>query len=157
MRISREVQLRVGAALDELDAVRCRFLPGLCQTPCCACTHALTPAAPHDPSIRLRPRARTYQAARTALFSPSTALSHAALAQSLASQAYFDPSMLALLYFPDEHKYAVYTPLFGPVAVPLLVALLREVREWRAGRRRRGKGGEGEEREEGGAGQGEGG
>lgn len=48
------------------------------------------------------------------------ALSHVATAQSLASRAYFDPSMMGLLYFPDEHKYAVYTPLFGPVAVPLL-------------------------------------
>lgn len=45
--------------------------------------------------------------------------------------------MLALLYFPDEHKYAVYTPLFGPVAVPLLVALLKEVRQWRRERKRR--------------------
>jgi len=87
------------------------------------------------------------QAALAAPLSPATALSHAARAQRLASEAYFDPSMLALLYFPDEHKYAVYTPLFGPVAVPLLVALLREVKEWRAGRRRR-KGGEEKEEEE---------
>lgn len=45
--------------------------------------------------------------------------------------------MLALLYFPDEHKYAVYTPLFGPVSVPLLMALLREVKEWRQGKKKR--------------------
>ncbi|GAA6053086.1 hypothetical protein JCM3770_000377 [Rhodotorula araucariae] len=77
--------------------------------------------------------------------SPAQALQHAARAQVLAAQAYYDPSMLALLYFPDEHKYAVYTPLFGPVAVPLLVALMREVKEWRAGRRKK-RGGEGEER-----------
>ncbi|BGP31866.1 GPI transamidase component [Rhodotorula toruloides] len=63
------------------------------------------------------------------------ALRHAALAQSLASQAYFDPSMVALLYFPDEHKYAIYTPLFGPVAVPLLVGLLREFKEWKKARK----------------------
>ncbi|GAA5939466.1 hypothetical protein JCM3775_001723, partial [Rhodotorula graminis] len=98
MRISREVQARVGRALEALEA-----------------------------------------ASLSSSTSPATALLHAAVAQRLAAEAYFDPSMLALLYFPDEHKYAVYTPLFGPVAVPLVVALLREVREWRAGRRGRAK------------------
>ncbi|GAA5907864.1 hypothetical protein JCM5296_005805 [Sporobolomyces johnsonii] len=65
------------------------------------------------------------------------ALQHASRALALSSRAYFDPSMLALLYFPDEHKYAVYTPLFGPVSVPLLVALIKEVKEWKAGRRKK--------------------
>ncbi|WFD32497.1 hypothetical protein MSPP1_003545 [Malassezia sp. CBS 17886] len=60
------------------------------------------------------------------------ALALAAQAQTLASEAFFHPSMLAMLYFPDEHKYAVYTPLFGPLIVPLLVALLRELRAWRS-------------------------
>jgi len=45
--------------------------------------------------------------------------------------------MLALLYFPAEHKYAVYTPLFAPVAVPLLVTLLKEVSAWRKARKLR--------------------
>lgn len=40
--------------------------------------------------------------------------------------------MLALLYFPDEHKYAIYTPLFGPVMVPILMGLLREWKAWKA-------------------------
>ncbi|GAA5861588.1 hypothetical protein JCM3774_002637 [Rhodotorula dairenensis] len=65
------------------------------------------------------------------------ALPHASAAQSLASRAYFDPSMMGLLYFPDEHKYAVYTPLFGPVAVPLVLALLKELKSWRTEKRRR--------------------
>ncbi|KAE8212876.1 hypothetical protein CF327_g3533 [Tilletia walkeri] len=64
------------------------------------------------------------------------ALSLASLSSTLASRAFFHPSMLGLLYFPEEHKYAVYTPLFGPVAVPLLVALLREIKDWRKARRR---------------------
>ncbi|CDR44852.1 RHTO0S10e01794g1_1 [Rhodotorula toruloides] len=72
---------------------------------------------------------------------PVDALRHAALAQTLASRAYFDPSMVALLYFPDEHKYAIYTPLFGPVAVPLLVGLLREFKEWKKARKERMAGG----------------
>ncbi|GAA6012999.1 hypothetical protein JCM10207_008408 [Rhodosporidiobolus poonsookiae] len=75
------------------------------------------------------------KASASAFFFPAEALAHASRAQQLASQAYFDPSMLALLYFPDEHKYAVYTPLFGPVAVPLLVAALKEIKEWRKGKK----------------------
>ncbi|WFC95763.1 hypothetical protein MBRA1_002417 [Malassezia brasiliensis] len=54
------------------------------------------------------------------------ALDTAFAAQMHASRAFFDPSMLAMLYFPDEHKYAVYTPLFGPLFVPLVVAIVRE-------------------------------
>ncbi|WFD48142.1 hypothetical protein GLX27_002810 [Malassezia furfur] len=59
------------------------------------------------------------------------ALDTAFAAQTHASRAFFDPSMLAMLYFPDEHKYAVYTPLFGPLFVPLIVAVVREIRRQR--------------------------
>jgi phosphatidylinositol glycan class S len=48
--------------------------------------------------------------------------------------------MLALLYFPAEHKYAVYTPLFASVAVPLLAAVGREVIAWRRTRRQKAGG-----------------
>ncbi|KAH9003428.1 phosphatidylinositol-glycan biosynthesis class S protein-domain-containing protein [Lactarius hatsudake] len=66
---------------------------------------------------------------------PASALQHSSRALTLASRAFFNPGMLALLYFPAEHKYAVYTPLFAPVAVPLVVTLLREVSTWRKDRR----------------------
>ncbi|KIR64069.1 phosphatidylinositol glycan, class S [Cryptococcus bacillisporus CA1873] len=56
-------------------------------------------------------------------------------AVELANKAFFDPSMMGLLYFPDEHKFAVYTPLFAPIAVPLIIGLLREL----LSRRKRGK------------------
>lgn len=59
------------------------------------------------------------------------ALRAASEAQVHASRAFFHPTMLAMLYFPDEHKYAVYTPLFGPLLVPLLAALVRELRYWK--------------------------
>jgi phosphatidylinositol glycan class S len=49
----------------------------------------------------------------------------------LSSRAFFNPNMLGQLYFPDEHKFAVYTPLFGPLAVPLLVAAIRLIKERR--------------------------
>ncbi|KAG0375407.1 hypothetical protein BGX24_009148 [Mortierella sp. AD032] len=42
--------------------------------------------------------------------------------------AFFDPTMVSMLYFPDEHKYAIYMPLFVPISVPLLMSLLRELK-----------------------------
>lgn len=64
--------------------------------------------------------------------SPTLALQYSSRALTLASRAFFNPGMLALLYFPAEHKYAVYTPLFAPVAVPLLATALREWKKARA-------------------------
>lgn len=55
-------------------------------------------------------------------------------ANAVGKRAFFNPDMLGLLYFPDEHKYAVYTPLFAPLLVPLIVTtikLLKEVKESR--------------------------
>jgi len=42
---------------------------------------------------------------------------------------------MGLLYFPAEHKYAVYAPLLAPVGVPLLVGAVKEVRRRRKARR----------------------
>ena len=60
------------------------------------------------------------------------AYAHARDALHEAEQAFFDPSMVSLLYFPPEHQYAVYMPLFTPIAVPLVAALIKEVKAWRA-------------------------
>jgi hypothetical protein len=58
------------------------------------------------------------------------------LALEYAEKAFFDDKMVSMLYFPDEHKYAIYTPLFGPLALPLVMALLKELRgivkRWKA-------------------------
>ncbi|WOO81447.1 GPI transamidase component PIG-S [Vanrija pseudolonga] len=51
-------------------------------------------------------------------------------AVALANEAFFDPSMMGLLYFPDQHKFAVYTPLFAPICVTMIAGLLRELRAW---------------------------
>ena len=56
---------------------------------------------------------------------------YSAEALSLASRAFFNPGMLALLYFPAEHKYAVYTPLFASTMIPLIFTALREFLAWR--------------------------
>lgn len=59
------------------------------------------------------------------------ALHHATQAHTHASRAFYDPSMLATLYFPSEHNFAVYTPLFGPLFMPLGLGWLREWRRRR--------------------------
>ncbi|XP_063002593.1 GPI transamidase component PIG-S [Elgaria multicarinata webbii] len=46
-------------------------------------------------------------------------------------RAFFDPSLLHLLYFPDDQKFAIYIPLFLPMAVPILLSLVKIFRESR--------------------------
>ncbi|KAJ2041936.1 GPI transamidase component [Coemansia sp. S2] len=52
----------------------------------------------------------------------------AANASYFAEGAFFDPSMVSLLYFPDQHKYAIYLPFFLPVTIPLLAAIKKAIR-----------------------------
>lgn len=42
--------------------------------------------------------------------------------------------MVAMLYFPDEHKYAIYLPLFLPVLLPIFTGLRAELRHLKAKR-----------------------
>lgn len=50
----------------------------------------------------------------------------------LASErAFFDPSLLHLLYFPDDQKFAIYIPLFLPMGVPIVLSLLKIINEIR--------------------------
>jgi phosphatidylinositol glycan class S len=62
------------------------------------------------------------------------ALENARVAEAEAEKAFFEPSMVGQVYFPDEHKVAVYVPLLGPMAVPLVMSALKEVRGWRGGK-----------------------
>ena len=62
------------------------------------------------------------------------ALSHARIADEEAEKAFFHKSMVGQVYFPDEHKVAVYLPMLGPMAVPLIMSVLREVKEIRKAR-----------------------
>lgn len=43
--------------------------------------------------------------------------------------AFTHPSLLALLYFPDDQKYAVYIPLYLPVMIPVLLSL-KNIHKW---------------------------
>uniref|UniRef100_A0A8C5CRB3 GPI transamidase component PIG-S n=1 Tax=Gadus morhua TaxID=8049 RepID=A0A8C5CRB3_GADMO len=54
----------------------------------------------------------------------------------LASErAFFDPSLLHLLYFPDDQKFAIYIPLFLPMCVPILLSLIKIASEARQRRK----------------------
>ncbi|KAI4255843.1 MAG: hypothetical protein LQ352_002361 [Teloschistes flavicans] len=57
-----------------------------------------------------------------------TALGHARAAEMAAERSFFEKSMVGQVYFPDEHKVAVYLPLLGPVGVPLIMSGLKELR-----------------------------
>lgn len=50
-------------------------------------------------------------------------------------KGFFDPSLLHLLYFPDDQKFAIYIPLFLPMCVPILLSLLKIASEARQKRR----------------------
>lgn len=67
----------------------------------------------------------------------SDGLIHAQIAETAAERAFFEKSMVGQLYFPDEHKIAVYLPLLGPVGVPLVMGLLNEIAAWKKRRRER--------------------
>jgi len=56
------------------------------------------------------------------------ALENARTAEDEAEEAFFEPSMVGQVYFPDEHKVAVYVPLLGPMGVPLVMVLVKELR-----------------------------
>jgi len=62
-------------------------------------------------------------------------LANARVAEAEAEKAFFEKSMVGQLYFPDEHKVAVYLPLLGPVGVPLVMGLLNEIKAWRRRRK----------------------
>ncbi|EQC32027.1 hypothetical protein SDRG_10226 [Saprolegnia diclina VS20] len=47
---------------------------------------------------------------------------------------YYDSTMVAQLYFPEEHLYAVYLPLLLPLVLPFGFGLVREIKRVRAKR-----------------------
>lgn len=50
------------------------------------------------------------------------AVEFARKAFTASEKAFFDPSLLALLYFPDDQKYAIYIPLFLPIMIPIILS-----------------------------------
>ncbi|PRP88902.1 hypothetical protein PROFUN_00370 [Planoprotostelium fungivorum] len=60
-----------------------------------------------------------------------SAVLHARTATRDAEIAFFDPDMLALLYFPQEHKAAIYALPFFPVFFQLISGIISEIRHRR--------------------------
>ena len=50
-------------------------------------------------------------------------LQKSSLATELAEKAFSDPTILAMLYFPEDQKYAIYVPMFVPMSLPLWTSL----------------------------------
>lgn len=67
-----------------------------------------------------------------------SALEHARVAEAEVEKAFFEPSMVGQVYFPEEHKVAVYVPLLGPMAVPLIMSALKELRKFRERKKQKG-------------------
>uniref|UniRef100_A0A0N5AUJ9 GPI transamidase component PIG-S n=1 Tax=Syphacia muris TaxID=451379 RepID=A0A0N5AUJ9_9BILA len=49
----------------------------------------------------------------------------------LADQAVNDQSLLALLYFPNDQKFAVYLPLFLPTLLPIFGSIIAFYKRWK--------------------------
>jgi phosphatidylinositol glycan class S len=52
-------------------------------------------------------------------------------ALQLSESAFFDPTMVSMVYFPSEHKMAIYLPIFFPIGIPVIVALLKQSIRWK--------------------------
>ena len=70
---------------------------------------------------------RTCTALKTGRF--QEALNHARIAEAQAEKGFFEKSMVGQVYFPDEHRVAVYLPLLGPIGVPLVMNAFKEIRK----------------------------
>ncbi|XP_055328005.1 GPI transamidase component PIG-S-like [Paramacrobiotus metropolitanus] len=44
-------------------------------------------------------------------------------------RAFYDPSLLEQLYFPDDQKFAIYVPLFLPAALPVILSVT-QISKW---------------------------
>ncbi|RHZ05594.1 hypothetical protein DYB26_004675 [Aphanomyces astaci] len=78
-------------------------------------------AALHDMATTSVPKAQTFR-------SKLVAVRHALLA---VEEAYYDPTMVSQLYFPEDQIYFVFCPLLLPLLVPLLGGVVREVKRMR--------------------------
>ena len=88
---------------------------------------------PEDVALRVTRALEHLQKAQQDLRAGRTrsALEHARLAEAEAEKAFFEKDMVSQVYFPDEHKVAVYLPLLGPINVTLLASLFKEIKKRR--------------------------
>ena len=58
----------------------------------------------------------------------SLALKFSRVAYQKSENAFFDTSLLELLYFPQDQKFAIYIPLFLPVGIPILFGIKEAIK-----------------------------
>lgn len=68
---------------------------------------------------------------RNTSLSLSTRHHHSFKGNGHANKEFHNPSKLPQLYFPDEHKYAIYLPLFGPIMIPILLSIVKQVKHFK--------------------------
>lgn len=56
----------------------------------------------------------------------------ASQAVAASKAAFFEENMVQQMYFPDEHKFAVYLPLCGPIVMVTTMGVVRVFRDYRA-------------------------
>ncbi|XP_039252287.2 GPI-anchor transamidase component PIGS-like [Styela clava] len=56
------------------------------------------------------------------------ALNISNIAFKASETAFFDPTLLELLYFPEDQKFAIYIPLFLPISLPLLGSFIAAIK-----------------------------
>lgn len=78
-----------------------------------------------DQAVELISRALT-TAEKTGLLEVGLVVEGRAIAES----ALNDKSLLALLYFPNDQKFAIYLPLFLPTLLPLFGSILALYKYW---------------------------
>lgn len=54
---------------------------------------------------------------------------HSKMSFTSSEEVFFDNSLLALLYFPEDQKYAIYVPLFLPILFSFVTVLVPVVKE----------------------------
>uniref|UniRef100_A0A7S4CF83 GPI transamidase component PIG-S n=1 Tax=Eutreptiella gymnastica TaxID=73025 RepID=A0A7S4CF83_9EUGL len=59
----------------------------------------------------------------------SFALERAQVALKQSENAFYDESLLAQLYFPEEHKLAVYVPFFLPLSMTLVLGCIHRLKQ----------------------------
>jgi phosphatidylinositol glycan class S len=57
---------------------------------------------------------------------------HAKNAIVASESAFFDKTMVSMLYLPSEHIYAMYMPFFVPALIPIVGLLREEFIKWKS-------------------------
>lgn len=65
----------------------------------------------------------------------STSIVSAGESLEKAQKAFFDKMMVQQVFFPEEHKIAIYMPLLGPIGIVMGMGLVREIKAWKGSKK----------------------